>query len=451
MNPSPPTDRCGTGRRLARAALPALLLALPGLALADAPATLNSGDTAWLIVSTVLVLAMLVPGLALFYGGMARTKNFLSMFTQCFAIAGVVGVLWIVYGYSLAFGDTRGMEKGVVNLHSFIGGLGQFLLLDLKRDSLVAGIPESLFITFQLTFAIITPAIVAGAFAERMKFSAVLVFSALWFTFCYVPLAHMAWGGAGGLLADWGILEFAGGTVVHINAGVAGLVCALVLGRRQGYPHTAMPPHNLGFTLTGAALLWVGWFGFNVGSAVAADAKAGMAVLTTQIAACAGIVGWLAVEWLRVGKPSALGAASGALAGLVGITPACGFVGPGGALVIGLVTGVACFFAIGVYKRKLGYDDSFDAFGLHGVGGIVGSILTGVFGATALGGFEEVGVASQVWIQFKSVVFTVVYCAVVTWVLLKLTSLVTRGLRVAPDAEQMGLDQAEHQERAYNL
>ena len=428
------------------------LLMLGGSAVAqDATPTLNSGDTAWMIVATVLVLMMLVPGLALFYGGMARTKNFLSLFTQSFAITGVVGVLWILYGYSIAFGDTGGMQEGVLNLYSFIGGFSQFLMLDLGRASLVSNVPESLFSAFQLTFASITPVIMIGAFAERMKFSAVLVLSALWFTFCYAPLAHMTWAGPGGMLWDWGILEFAGGTVVHINAGVAGLVTALVLGRRNGYPHTAMPPHNLGFTLTGAALLWVGWFGFNVGSAVAANENAAMAVLTTQIAASAGVLGWLAVEWLKNGKPSALGAASGALAGLVGVTPACGYVGPSGALAIGLLTGVACFFAIGVLKRRLGYDDSFDAFGLHGVGGIVGSILTGVFAPVTMGGFQEVELLAQVWVQAKSVVFTVVYCAIVTFVLLKITGLLTGGLRVTSEDEQIGLDQAEHNERAYNL
>ncbi|ANQ86179.1 ammonium transporter [Azoarcus olearius] len=429
-----------------------LMLGLSGTALAQeaAPATLNSGDTAWMMISSVLVLMMLVPGLALFYGGMVRAKNVLSVFTQCFGVAGVIGMLWVIYGYSI-FSDTTGMEAGVVNLHSFIGGFKQAMLANIDRASLTASIPESVFATFQMTFALITPVIIAGSFAERMKFSAVLLFTALWFTFCYAPLAHMAWSGPGGLLWDWGILEFAGGTVVHINAGVAGLVAALVLGRRRGYPHVAMPPHNLGFALAGAALLWVGWFGFNVGSAVAANENAGMAMLTTQIAACAGVVGWLVVEWLKAGKPSSLGAASGALAGLVAITPACGFVGPSGALYMGLITGAVCFFAIGWLKRKLGYDDSLDAFGLHGIGGIVGSLLTGVFASKSLGGFQDIEIASQVQIQAQSVLFTVLYCAIVTWVLLKLTGLVTRGLRVSADDEQEGLDQSQHNERAYNV
>ena len=434
------------GERTTKAALLALAL-LPGLASAQ-EATLDSGDTAWMMVSTVLVLMMLVPGLALFYGGMVRAKNLLSVFTQCFAVAGVIGMLWVIYGYSL-FADTTGMEEGVVNLHSLIGGFQHVLLLSLSRESLTAAIPESVFATFQMTFALITPMIIAGAFAERMKFSAVVLFAALWFTFCYIPLAHMAWSGPGGLLWDWGILEFAGGTVVHINSGVAGLVACLVLGKRKGYPSTAMPPHNMGFALTGAALLWVGWFGFNVGSAVAASANAGMAMLTTQVAACSGIVGWLAVEVWKTGKPSALGAASGALAGLVTITPACGFVGPGGALVMGFITGVICFFAIARLKRSLGYDDSLDAFGLHGVGGIVGSILTGVFASTSLGGFQEIDIGPQLLIQAKSVLFTITYCAIVTFVLLKITGLLTRGLRVNEESEQQGLDISQHGERAY--
>lgn len=430
-----------------RGGLVALSL-LPGLALAD-EAVLDSGDTAWMMISTALVLMMLIPGLALFYGGMVRSKNILSVFTQCLAVGGVIGMLWVVYGYSLVI-DTTGMEAGVLNWHSLVGGLQYVFLGHLDRDSLVAGIPESVFATFQMTFAMITPMIIAGSFAERMKFSSVLLFCVLWFSVCYAPLAHMAWGGDGGLLWDWGILEFAGGTVVHISAGVSGLVACLVLGPRRGYPNTAMPPHNMVFALVGAALLWVGWFGFNVGSAIAADGKAGMAMLTTQVAACAGVVGWLLAEILRSGKPSALGAASGALAGLVAITPACGFVGPGGALLMGLLSGVACFYAISSLKRRLGYDDTLDAFGLHGIGGIVGSLLTGIFASTSVGGFEDIAITAQLWVQLKSVMFTVVYCAIVTWLLLKLTALLTRGLRVSEEVEQIGLDLSEHNERAYN-
>lgn len=423
------------------------MASLPGVAMAQ-EASLDSGDTAWMMVSTVLVLMMLVPGLALFYGGMVRSKNLLSVFTQAFTIAGVLGVLWVIYGYSL-FVDTTGMVEGTVNLHSLVGGFDRVLLSGLTRESLVGSIPESVFATFQMTFALITPVIIAGSFAERMKFSAVVLFAVLWFTFCYLPLAHMAWSGPGGLLWDWGILEFAGGTVVHINAGVAGLITCLVLGPRKGFPGSLTPPHNMGFVLTGAALLWVGWFGFNVGSAVAANGNAGMAMLTTQVAACAGIVGWLAMELLGHGKPSGLGAASGALAGLVAITPACGFVGPGGAVIMGLVSGVICYLAVARMKRALGYDDSLDAFGLHGIGGIVGSVLTGVFASTRFGGFEEIEIGQQLWVQTKSVLFTVAYAAVVTWLLLKLTSLVTRGLRVTAEEEMQGLDLASHNERAY--
>lgn len=424
-----------------------LIAAMPGMALAQ-EGTLDSGDTSWMMVSSVLVLMMLLPGLALFYGGMVRSKNLLSVFTQAFAVAGVLGVLWVVYGYSM-FVSTFGMSEGVFTFHSLVGALDRVMLAGITRDSLVGTIPESVFAMFQMTFALITPVIIAGSFAERMKFSAVILFTALWFTFCYVPLAHMAWSGPGALLWDWGILEFAGGTVVHINSGVAGLVACLVLGPRKGYPNSMMPPHNMGFVLTGAALLWVGWFGFNVGSAIAANGNAGMAMLTTQIAACAGIVGWLLVEMLGQGKPSALGAASGALAGLVAITPACGFVGPAGAVIIGLVSGVACFFAVARLKRALGYDDTLDAFGLHGVGGIVGSLLTGVFAATEYGGFMDIEVGNQLWIQTKSVLFTVAYSSIVTFILLKLTALVARGLRVTTEQEHEGLDLVSHNERAY--
>ncbi|WP_158896944.1 MULTISPECIES: ammonium transporter [unclassified Pseudomonas] len=422
-------------------------LGMPGMALAQ-EARLDSGDTAWMMISSVLVLMMLVPGLALFYGGLVRSKNLLSIFTQSFTVAGVIGVLWVVYGYSL-FADTTGMVAGEFNLHSLIGGFKHWMLLDVVRESLVGSIPESVFATFQMTFALITPMIIAGSFAERMKFSAAVLFCALWFTFCYLPLAHMAWSGPGGLLYDWGILEFAGGTVVHINSGVAGLVACVMLGRRQGYSLQAMPPHNLGFALTGAALLWVGWFGFNVGSAVAASASAGMAMLTTQIAACAGILGWLAVEWLRTGKASALGVASGALAGLIAITPACGFVGPAGALTMGLLTGAVCYVAVVYLKRTFGYDDALDAFGLHGIGGIVGSLLTGVFASKSLGGYQDIAIASQVLIQLKSVLFTVVFCGVMTFVLLCVTRVLTRGLRVCEQTEAQGLDLFQHGEKAY--
>lgn len=432
------------------AGLGALLSLLsPGLALAQ-DATLDSGDTAWMLTATALVLFMTIPGLALFYGGMVRSKNILSVMMQCFAITGLMSVLWMVYGYSLAF-DTTGMEAGVINFSSFVGGLERAFLSGLTVDSLVGAFPESVFITFQMTFAIITPALIVGAFAERMKFSAMLIFMTAWFTLVYAPIAHMVWGGDGGLMWDWGVLDFAGGTVVHINAGIAGLVACLVLGKRKGFPVTPMAPHNLGLTLMGAAMLWIGWFGFNAGSAAAANGTAGMAMLVTQIATAAAALSWMFAEWITHGKPSALGIASGVVAGLVAITPAAGTVGPMGALIIGLASGVICFFCATSLKRKLGYDDSLDAFGVHGVGGIVGALLTGVFAAPALGGFGEVeNIALQVWIQFKGVLFTVVYTAIVTFVILKVIDAVM-GLRVNDEEETVGLDLSLHNERGYNL
>ena len=432
------------------AGLGALLSLLsPGLAMAQ-EATLDSGDTAWMLTATALVLFMTIPGLALFYGGMVRSKNILSVMMQCFASTGLMSILWMVYGYSLAF-DTTGMEAGVTNFNSFVGGLDRAFLSGLTPDSLVGAFPESVFITFQMTFAIITPALIVGAFAERMKFSAMLVFMGVWFTLVYAPIAHMVWGGDGGLMWDWGVLDFAGGTVVHINAGIAGLVACLVLGKRKGFPTTPMAPHNLGLTLVGAAMLWIGWFGFNAGSAVAANGTAGMAMLVTQIATAAAALGWMFAEWIGHGKPSALGIASGVVAGLVAITPAAGTVGPMGALIIGLVSGVVCFFCATSLKRKLGYDDSLDAFGVHGVGGIVGALLTGIFAAPMLGGFGEVeNIGLQLWIQFKGVLFTVVYTGIVTYLILKAIDLVM-GLRVNEEQETIGLDLSLHNERGYNL
>ncbi len=432
------------------AGLGALLsFATPGLAMAD-EVVLNSGDTSWMLISSVLVLFMTIPGLALFYGGMVRSKNILSVMMQCFAITGLISLLWVIYGYSLVF-DVTGMEQGVVNLNSFIGGLSKAFLAGVTPASLTYAIPESVFIVFQMTFAIITPALIVGAFAERMKFSAMLVFMGVWFTLVYAPIAHMVWSGNGGLLWDWGVLDFAGGTVVHINAGVAGLVACIVLGKRKGYPTTAMAPHNLGYTLMGAAMLWFGWFGFNAGSAVAANGTAGMAMLVTQIATAAAAMGWMCAEWLTHGKPSALGIASGVIAGLVAITPAAGTCGPMGAIIIGLSSGVICFFCATSLKRKLGYDDSLDAFGVHGVGGIVGALLTGVFAAPALGGFGTVeDIGAQLFIQFKGVAFTVVYTAIVTYVILKVIDMVM-GLRVSDEEETVGLDLALHNERGYNL
>ena len=424
-------------------------LFFPGLVMAQEK-TLNSGDTAWMLTATALVLFMTIPGLALFYAGMVRSKNVLSVMMQCFAITALMSLLWFAYGYSLAF-DTAGMEAGVTNFSSFVGGLGNMFLGNLTKESLTSAFPESVFITFQMTFAIITPALIVGAFAERMKFSAMLVFMTVWFTLVYAPIAHMVWGGDGALMWDWGVLDFAGGTVVHINAGIAGLVACIVLGKRKGFPSVAMAPHNLGYTLIGAAMLWVGWFGFNAGSAAAADQTAGMAMLVTQIATAAAALSWMFAEWVTHGKPSALGIASGVVAGLVAITPAAGTVGPMGAMIIGLASGVICFFCATSLKRKLGYDDSLDVFGVHGVGGIVGALLTGIFAAPALGGFGDVeNIGLQLWIQFKGVAVTVIYTAIVTFVILKVIDVVM-GLRVTEEEESVGLDLAQHNERGYIL
>ncbi|MBZ4194625.1 MAG: ammonium transporter [Candidatus Contendobacter sp.] len=442
-----------------------LLLATltPGLALAqEAAATvapvavvpvLNSGDTAWMLTSTALVLFMTIPGLALFYAGMVRAKNVLSVMMQCFAITALVTVLWTLYGYSLAF-DVTGMEAGVINLNSFIGTLGKAFLRGVTADSLVLTIPETVFMTFQMTFAIITPALIVGAFADRMKFSALLLFMGAWFTVVYLPVAHMVWGGAGSLIGDsWKVLDFAGGTVVHINAGIAGLVACLVLGKRKGYPQVAMPPHNLTYTLIGASMLWFGWFGFNAGSAVAANGTAGMAMAVTQIATATAALAWMFAEWLRHGKPSVLGIASGAVAGLVAITPASGTAGPMGALLIGVASGALCFLASTKLKRALGYDDSLDVFGVHCIGGIVGAILTGLCADKLLGGVglaEGMTIGSQLFAQFKGVVFTLLYSGILSVVILKIVDVMV-GLRVTDEQETEGLDIALHDERGYNL
>jgi ammonium transporter, Amt family len=419
----------------------------------EAPAKPDSGDTAWMLTSTVLVLFMTIPGLALFYAGMVRSKNILSVLMQCFAITGLMTVLWTVYGYSIAF-DTTGMEAGVTNLSSFVGGFSKFMLAGLALDSLTGTIPESVFATFQMTFAIITPALIVGAFAERMKFSAMLIFMTLWFTICYAPMVHMVWSGNGALMWDWGVLDFAGGTVVHINAGIAGLVAALMLGKRKGYGTVSMAPHNLGLTMIGAAILWVGWFGFNAGSAVSAGSSAGMAMLVTQICTGTAALAWMFAEWVSHGKPSLLGIVSGAVAGLVGITPAAGTVGPSGALVIGVVAGVVCFLTSTKMKRALGYDDSLDVFGVHCIGGIVGAILTGIFAFPSMGGVwspaEGATIASQLWVQTKGVVFTLAYTGIATVIILKVVDAIV-GLRVNPEQEEEGLDLSLHDERGYNL
>ena len=429
---------------LVGAALGFITLLAPTLALAD---ELNSGDTAWMITATVLVLMMTIPGLSLFYAGMVRSKNVLSVMMQCFAITCLVTVIWVVYGYSMAF-DTTGMEAGVVNLNSIIGGFGNTFLQGISVDS-GSNIPESVFATFQLTFAIITPALIVGAFAERIKFSTMLVFVAVWVTVCYFPMVHMVWAGDGGLLWDWGVLDFAGGTVVHINAGIAGLVAAIMLGKRKGYPSTAMPPHNLTLSVIGASMLWGGWFGFNAGSELAADGVTGMAMLVTQIATATAALAWMIVEWNTHGKPSVLGIITGAVAGLVAITPASGTAGPQGALLIGAAAGVGCFFASTTIKRAMGYDDSLDVFGVHAVGGIIGAILTGVCASTEWGGSGIDGtISSQVMIQTKSVLFTIIYTGVLTTIILKILD-AFMGLRVTEEEEVGGLDVNSHNERGY--
>jgi len=421
--------------------------AAPAAPAAPAPAAeapkLDTGATAWMLSSTALVLLMTIPGLALFYGGMVRRKNVLDTMMQSFAITALVTVVWMVAGYSIAF-DTTGMEKGVTNFYSFFGSLSKLFLVGMGKDSMTGTIPESVFMTFQMTFAIITPALICGAFVDRMKFSTMLVFMTLWSLLVYSPIAHMVWSGDGGFLWDMGVLDFAGGTVVHINAGVAGLITALMLGPRLGYGKEPMAPHNLTLTIMGAAMLWVGWFGFNAGSAVAADGRAGMAMAVTQIATGTAALGWMFAEWVFKGKPSVLGIASGAVAGLVAITPASGFVGPVGALVIGVAAGVICFWAATSLKKMLGYDDSLDAFGVHAIGGIVGALLTGIFAVESIGG--TAGSMGQLMIQAKGVGITIAYTAVVTFIILKVLDMVM-GLRVTEEQEREGLDIALHGER----
>ncbi len=418
-----------------------LLAFMPALAAAEDK--LNAGDTAWMLTSTALVLFMTIPGLSLFYAGMVRAKNGLSVMMQCFSITAVVTVLWAIVGYSIAFGGAG----------TWWGGLDKLFLSGVTVDALSGTIPETVFMTFQMTFAIITPALIVGAFAERMKFSAMLWFTILWLLLVYAPIAHWVWGD-GGWLGGKGILDFAGGTVVHINAGVAGLMAAIIVGKRKGFPRTSMMPHNLMFTLVGAAMLWVGWFGFNAGSELAADGTAGMAMAVTQIATAMAAVTWMLAEWITHGKPSALGIASGAVAGLVAITPASGSAGPMGALAIGAAAGLACFIFVAKIKPALGLDDSLDAFGVHGIGGITGAILTGVFCAPSLGGagfgVENGGIGAQVTVQLIGVVSTFIYTAVVTAIILFVLK-VTIGLRVTEEQEVEGLDLSQHDERAYNL
>ncbi len=423
--------------------VPLLLTAVPSIALAADE--LSSGDTAWIITACALVLFMTIPGLSLFYAGMARAKNALSIMMQCLTITGIATILWVICVYSIAFGD-----GGSAN--AFWGGLDNLFLKNLSVDALSGSIPESVFSMFQLTFAIITPSLIIGAFAERIKFSAMLLFVTVWILLVYGPVCHWVWGG--GFLGDHGVIDFAGGTVVHINAGIAGLVAAIVIGKRKGYPNTAMPPHSLVLTCVGTGMLWVGWFGFNAGSALAADGAAGMAMFTTQIATATAAITWLVIEWVLHKKPSALGAASGAIAGLVAITPACGNVGPAGAMIMGFISAIGCFLGATKIKHYFGYDDSLDAFGVHGIGGTIGAILAGVFCAPELGGLgfggENTGIGQQLYAQIIGVVVTYAYSGILSYILLKIIDKVI-GLRVSLEEETEGLDIASHGEKGYNL
>ncbi len=420
--------------------LPLSLLFFPAIVSAE---ELNQANTAWVLTSTALVLFMTLPGLSLFYAGLVRSKNALSVLMQCFAITCLVSILWLAGVYSFIFADGGDLQK-------FIGGASKAFMPDLGTDTLVGDIPETVFFMFQMTFAIITPALIVGGFAERMKFSAMLWFSTLWLIMVYTPVCHWVWGG--GWLADMGVMDFAGGIVIHVNAGVAALVTALVLGKRKGFPTTPMPPHNMPMVVTGAGMLWVGWFGFNAGSALTADGAAGMAMLVTHIGAAAGSLTWMFIEWIKFGKPSVLGIVTGMVAGLGTITPASGFVGPAGALFIGITAGIVCFYATQFVKRILTIDDSLDVFPVHGVGGIIGSLLTGVFAATNLGGLglsEGVTIGEQVGVQALAVFVTICWSAGFSYIILKVIDAVI-GLRVTEEEEIQGLDITLHEETGYH-
>ena len=425
-------------------ALSTLLLLLPIQAFAE---ELNGANTSWILTSTALVLFMTIPGLSHFYGGLVRSKNALSVLMQCFSITCLASIIWFAFGYSLAFGNGG-------SLNSYIGDLSNFFMGNITEESMAGDIPESVFALFQMTFAIITPALIVGAFAERMRFSAMLLFSALWLIVVYAPITHWVWGG--GWLGEMGLLDFAGGTVVHITAGVGALVAALVLGNRKGFPQQAMPPHNLTMTVTGAGMLWVGWFGFNGGSALAANGDAGMAMLVTHISAASGSLAWMMMEWTKHGKPSVLGIVTGMVAGLGTITPASGFVGPAGALVIGLSAGVICYYATQAIKQRFHIDDSLDVFPVHGVGGMLGTLLAGIFASDQLGVFsgqgynEGMNMASQVSVQITGIIATFAYTAVITYLLLKLIDNLL-VLRIDEEDEIRGLDLVEHDERGYDL
>ncbi len=449
MPPTTARFRLLAGARVRRAlGVAAFLIValLPALAFADDE--LSGADTAWILTATALVLFMTIPGLSLFYGGLVATKNVLSVLMQCLALTAAMTVLWLAFGYSLAF-DGTGMVEGQVNLHSFIGGFDKVFMAGITADTLSGTIPEILFFVFQMTFAIITPALIVGAFAERMKFSAMLIFSTLWLILVYLPICHMTWGGAGGYFADLGVLDFAGGIVVHITAGVGALVACIMVGPRKGFGTAPMIPHNLTMTVTGTGMLWVGWFGFNGGSALAADGAAAMAITVTHISASTAALTWMAIEWVKHGKPSVLGCATGAIAGLAAVTPASGFIGPIGGLSIGLVSGAVCFLASTTMKQKFGYDDSLDVFGVHGVGGFVGIVLAGVFCAETFGGnLGDVAIGSKVAIQLYAALVTIVFTGILSFAILKLTDVLV-GLRVTDEDETQGLDIALHEETGY--
>lgn len=415
------------------------LVLLPSFAGAS---ELNQANTAWILTATALVLFMTLPGLSLFYAGLVRSKNVLSVLMQCFAITCMISIMWLAGMYSLIFTDGGGAQP-------FIGGLSKAFIPNMGTDSLTGDIPETVFFMFQMTFAIITPALIVGGFAERMKFSSMMIFSALWALLVYVPVCHWVWGG--GWLADLGVKDFAGGIVIHITAGVSALVTALMLGKRRGFPTVAMPPHNMPMVVTGAGMLWVGWFGFNAGSALTADGSAGMAMLVTHISAAAGSLTWMVIEWIRFGKPSVLGIVTGMVAGLGTITPASGFVGPAGALVIGITAGIVCFCAVQIIKRHFHIDDSLDVFPVHGVGGVVGSILTGVFASESLGGLGLGGVtiSEQVGVQTIAVVATIIWSVAFSYIILKVLDYMM-GLRVSEDSEVQGLDIVLHEETGYH-
>ncbi len=436
-------------KHLTRLGALATVLLTPALAHA-AEGQVDTGDTAWVLVSSALVLFMTIPGLFLFYAGLVQRRNVLSVMMQCLVLVGIITMIWLAFGYSLAF-DTAGMEAGVVGLGSFVGGLGKAFLFGVDRGAVSGTIPEVLFFTFQLTFAIITPALMVGAFFERIKFSTMLWFSSLWLVLVYLPVCHMVWGGEGALLADLGVFDFAGGIVVHVTAGIGALVAAIIVGPRVGFPEQRMRPHNLTMTVTGAGMLWVGWFGFNGGSALGANADAAMAITVTHISASVAAVVWMAIEWRRNGRPSVLGVATGAIAGLAAITPAAGVVGPLGAVAIGSASSVLCYLASTVLKARLGYDDSLDVFGVHGVGGFVGTVLAGVFGAAALGGaVEGLDIGRQVGVQTLAAGGVALYTGIMSVAILKLLG-ATLGLRVTETEEREGLDITQHEEFGYDL